>query len=535
MAQHKRIIFSFVACLCGLSTGFCQAEIAQAAKPTPPNIVFIMSDDHAYQAVGAYGSKINETPNIDRIANEGIRFDRAYVNNSICSPSRAAILTGKYSHTNGVLDNFTTFNGQQWTFPKVLQSAGYQTAMIGKWHLKSDPTGFDHWDILPGQGRYYRPNFRTSVGTREVPGHVSDVTTDLAIDWLNGKGETGRQAEKPFLLMLHHKAPHRPWDPAVRHLKTFEDRDFPEPETLHDEFENRTSAPRDAEMRISQMRPSPDLKIWSKEDRHRAWLYKHMTEEQRAEWEATIDPRYDEFTDANLAGADRTRWMWQHYLEDYLGCVAGVDESVGRVLDWLDEKDLAENTIVIYMSDQGFYLGEHGWFDKRFMYEESLRTPMLLRWPAGVARQGAGDGEPRVESRIVANLDIAPTLLDAVGVEYSEPLHGISMLPLLKGDDVDAWRKTFYYHYHEGPKKDHAVARHDGVTDGSVKLIHFYELDEWELYDLREDPTEVKNQFDTPEYQSDRERLMKALKEKRSELDINPTKEAAETDAKPLT
>lgn len=492
---------------------------ASAAAPRP-NFVFIMSDDHAYQAVSAYGSKWNKTPNIDRIANEGVRFDRCYVTNSICAPCRATILTGKYSHVNGVLDNYTDFDGSQWTFPKALQRAGYQTAMIGKWHLKSDPTGFDYWDILPGQGKYYRPTFRNSEGRREVDGYVTDITTDLAIDWLNGKGDSAREDGKPFLLMLHHKAPHRPWDPSPEHLRTYLDKDFEEPETLYDDYATRTSAPIDAEMRISQMRVDRDVKAWPRDSHHRKWLYDHMSADARSAWEALVDPRHDEFQNAGLEGKERTHWLWRHYLEDYLACVKSVDEGVGRVLDWLNEAGLAENTVVIYTSDQGFYLGEHGWFDKRFMYEESLRTPMVLRWPAGVARGDAADGAPRVESQMVSNVDIAPTFLELAGAQPDEELHGMSIAPLLAGESPGDWRDLFYYHYYEGPERDHAVARHDGVTNGRQKLIHFYELGEWELYDLQSDPLEVNNRYEDPNFADLRQMMTKSLEAKRHELGV---------------
>ena len=502
----------------GLAIVLAWSVHAAAAEAPRPNFVFIMSDDHAYQAIGAYGSRLNATPNIDRIANAGVRFDRCYVSNSICAPSRASILTGKYSRANGVLDNYIEFDGDQWTFPKALQRAGYQTAMIGKWHLKSKPTGFDHWDVLRGQGYYYRPKFLSPAGVRQVEGYVTEITTDLAIEWLKGAGTTGRSPDRPFLLMLHHKAPHRPWAPAPKHLRTFEDRHLPEPETLFDDYATRTDAPVDAEMRISQMRLDLDLKVWKPGNRHRDWLYDHMTTAERQAWETIVDQRHSEFSEAALEGRERTRWMWRHYLEDYLACVASVDESVGRVLDWLDNAGLAENTVVIYTSDQGFYLGEHGWFDKRFMYEESLRTPMLVRWPAGVARQDISRDTPRVEQRIVSNLDIAPTLLELAGAERSVNLHGRSMVPLLTGKSMETWRQHFYYHYHEGPERDHAVARHDGVTNGVQKLIHFYELDQWEFYDRSVDASETRNRYGERAYRDTVKHLKAELTSNRHKL-----------------
>lgn len=484
------------------------AAVAQEAGR--PNFVFIMSDDHAYQAISAYGSGLNKTPNIDRLANEGIRFDRCYVANSICCPSRATLLTGKHSSSNGVLDNFTEFDGAQWTFPKALQRVGYQTAIIGKWHLKSDPTGFDHWDVLPGQGKYYRPDFRSRTGKRAVEGYVTEVTTDLALDWLAGQGATGRDPSRPFMLMVHQKAPHRPWDPPAERLQEFEDREFPEPTTLFDDYATRTGGTRDAEMRIGDhMRVDRDVKAWPSDSNHREWLYRHMSESAQRTWEKVIDPRFKEYHDSKLTGAERTRWVWQHYLEDYLACVSSVDESVGRLLEGLESAGLTENTLVVYTSDQGFYLGEHGWFDKRFMYEQSLRTPMMLRWPEGLVDPG------RVESRIVSNLDIAPTFCELADAESEDAIDGRSFASLLRGEVPAGWRETFYYHYHEGPERDHAVARHDGVTNGRHKLIHFYERDEWELYDLQSDPHEIRNVADNAAYQSQREKLRRRLDEHR--------------------
>lgn len=501
--------------------------ITAAAQAAPrPNFVFIMSDDHAYQAISAYDGSLNTTPNIDRIAEAGIRFDRAYVANSICGPSRACILTSKHSHVNGVLDHYDhgRFDGSQWTFPKALQAAGYQTAIVGKWHLRSDPTGFDYWDVLPGQGRYYRPEFRTPEGKREIEGYVTDVTTDLALSWLNGAGERGRDPDKPFLLMLHHKAPHRPWDPASERLQEFENREIPEPDTLFDDYETRTTAPRDAEMRIADhMRIGRDVKAWDKESNHRKWLYNQMTDEQRRAWEEHIDQRLDEFEKANLKGDARTRWVWRHYMEDYLACISSVDKSVGLVLDWLETEGLVENTVVVYTSDQGFYLGEHGWFDKRFMYEQSLRTPLLIRWPAGVASPG------RVEGRLVSYLDYAPTFLELAGAEVDPTIHGHSLTPILRDDVPADWPRLFYYHYHEGPTRDHAVARHDGVTTGRLKLMNFYELGEWEMYDLEADPKELNNVYEDPAYAQKRARMTAALESERRRLGVEiPSIAAAE-------
>ena len=496
----------------------CLARAAAAAPTTgaQPNILYIMSDDHAYQAVGAYGSRLNKTPNIDRIANEGMRFDRCYVTNSICGPSRACILTGKYSHKSGFYDNSTTFDGSQTTFPKLLQAAGYQTAIVGKWHLVSDPTGFDHWEILPGQGKYYRPDFITAAGKTAVPGYATQITTQKALDWLREK----RDPQRPFLLMVQHKAPHRPWDPAVDQINAYEKESLPEPATLFDDYATRGTAAHEARMRIEQMNPSIDLKLWDRANPDRAWLYRHMTPDERSAWEAHVDPRLVAFELASPQGRDRTRWFYQLYLKDYLRCVASVDESVGELLDYLKESGLADNTIVVYTSDQGFYLGEHGWFDKRFMYEESLRTPLVIRWP-GTIRPGT------VENRIVSNVDFAETFLDAVGTAIPPDMQGRSFAPLLRGESPNNWRTSFYYHYYEGPEGEHHVYPHEGVTTGQAKLIHYYTLGEWELFDRQTDPQELENRWDDPRYAPLQAKLQSELVRLRKDLDVPPLPDAA--------
>jgi arylsulfatase A-like enzyme len=518
----------------GFITGFfaiisCFVAVARAERP---NVLFIISDDHAYQAVSAYGSGLNKTPNIDRLANEGARFDRCYVTNSLCGPSRACILTGKYSHKNGFFDNRSTFDGSQTTLPKLMKSAGYQTAIIGKWHLVSDPTGFDHWDILPGQGQYYRPDFISAKGKRSEPGYVTEVITDLALDWL----KHGRDAKKPFMLMVQHKAPHRPWEPAPEKLAEFEKRTFTEPSTLLDDYANRGAAAQRAEMRISQMVPDSDLKLWTKESQHRKFRYNRMSETDRTAWKKYVDPRFAEFEkggQAHLApktppdhrrdgarpvpdatqAADRTRAFYQLYMRDYLACVESVDDSAGKLLDYLDESGLAKNTIVVYTSDQGFYLGEHGWFDKRFMYEESLRTPLAIRWP-GVVKPGS------VEEQIVSNVDFAATFLDAAGVEAPAEMQGRSFVPLLAGEAPEDWRKSFYYHYYEGFEREHKVYKHEGVTTGHAKLINFYPIGEWEMYDLEKDPHELVNLYGRPEYAKTQAELHAELERMREELDV---------------
>jgi arylsulfatase A-like enzyme len=482
-----------------------------AANVERPNILFIMSDDHAYQAVSCYDGTLNRTPNIDRIAHEGMRFDRCYVTNSLCGPSRACILTGKYSHKNGFYANAgqPPFDGSQQTFPKLLQHAGYQTAVIGKWHLMSEPTGFDFWQTLVGQGQYYRPDFVMADGKHSIPGYTTEVITETALDWLQHK----RDPQKPFALLVQHKAPHRPWQPTVAKLGDREDEKIPEPPTLFDDYANRGTAAHKADMRIGQMNPASDVKLWEKNNPARRMLFNRMTETDRAAWEKLVDPRMEKFRAANPQGDDRTRWFYQLYLKDYLRCVESVDDSVGALLKYLDDSGLAKNTIVVYTSDQGFYLGEHGWFDKRFMYEESLRMPLVIRWPGVIKPES-------VEAHIVSNVDFAPTFLSAAGVAVPEDVQGLDMSPVLKGQPPEDWRKTFYYHFYEDKDADHHVAKHEGVTNGKAKLIHFYALGEWELYDLEKDPHELMSVYDKPDYAKVQADLTAELGRLRKELQV---------------
>ncbi len=461
-----------------------------------PNILFIFSDDHAYQAISAYKDRLADvapTPNIDRIANEGIRFDKCYVTNSICAPSRATIQTGKHSHLNSVKDNKDVFDNTQQTFPKLMQAGGYQTAILGKWHLKAEPTGFDYWEVLPGQGHYYNPDFRTAEGVHRENGYVTDIITDKAINWL----KEGRDPEKPFILMMQHKAPHREWSPALRHLNIFDDVKFPEPSNLFDDYSGRGTAAHKQDMTIDKtMRIVTDLKVKTlkaKDKELERRIHGRMTEEQIAAWDNAYEPKNEYYRKANLEGKELVRWKYQRYLQDYLGCIRAVDESVGTVLDYLQESGLADNTVVMYSSDQGFYLGEHGWFDKRFMYEESYRTPLLAKWP-GVTPAGT------VNTDLTSNLDFAQTFLDIAGLEQPQDMQGESLVPILKGKTPADWRQSLYYHYYEYPAV-HSVRRHEGVATKRYKLINFYDLDEWEFYDLEKDPYEMKSQYDNPAYQ----------------------------------
>jgi arylsulfatase A-like enzyme len=501
---------STLARFCSLIFGLWCFGVA-SAETRRPNILFIFADDHAYQAISAYDDKrrLIETPNIDRLAKEGMRFDRCLVPNSICGPSRASILTGKYSHLNGFYNNSNSrFDGSQQTFPKLLQAAGYQTAVIGKWHLGSDPTGFDHWQILPGQGIYYNPPMIRNGQRVRTDGYVTDIITDLSLDWLKL-----RDKSKPFLLMCQHKAPHREWSPALRHLGHDHDRKYPEPETLFDDYSGRGLAVRDQDMTIEKTFRPLDEKLAPPPG---------INPEQLKIWNAYYEPRNEAFRKANLSGKDLVRWRYNRYMHDYLGCIKAVDEGVGRVLDYLKQEGLEKDTLVIYAADQGFYLGEHGWFDKRWIFEESLRTPFLARWP-GVVKPH------RVNQDIVSILDFTSTFLDAAHLAIPADLQGHSLLPLFAGTTPKDWPKSFYYHYYEFPVPHH-VRPHYGVVTDRYKLVHFYkpDVDYWELYDNQKDPLELKNFFDDPHYAKTVAELRLELARLRKELKVpdEPPREA---------
>lgn len=478
-----------------------------------PNIVFIFTDDHAPHAIGAYDGiykPLNPTPNIDKLARQGMLFQNSFCTNSICGPSRAVIQTGKHSHLNGFMQNGNRFDGSQQTFPKLLQKSGYQTAMIGKWHLGTDPQGFDYWDVLPGQGMYYNPFMLSKDGRRKVPGYCTDIVTDLALDWLKENSES----EKPFMLMCQHKAPHRTWMPALRHLNLYDDIEVPTPSTLFDKFEDNASPARHQELEIDRhMNLVYDLFVdpyegWDPKegkslDRSGFRNLKTMTPKQRKAWDAAYGPKNEAFLKAKLTGRELVKWKYQRYIKNYLRCVKGVDESVGKILKYLDDAGLSENTIVIYSSDQGFYLGDHGWYDKRWMYEESLKMPLIVKWP-GVTKPGS------VNKNLVQNLDYAETFLDIAKTEIPDDMQGVSMVPLLKGKTPSDWRKSIYYHYYEFPSV-HMVAKQFGIRSERYKLIRFYQFDEWEFYDLEKDPKELTNQYNNPEYQSEIARMKKEL------------------------
>lgn len=499
-----------------------QEETAQSEEQ-PPNIVFIMSDDHAYQAISAYGHGLNETPNIDRIANEGAIFTRSTVTNSICAPSRAVVLTGKHSFINGKVDNVQPFNWDQDNFAKTLQANGYQTALVGKIHLDGIPQGFDYSMVLRGQGHYYNPDFQVNGEMQRFEGYVTDITTDEALKWLSEE----RDQDKPFLLMYHQKAPHRNWKPAPEYLTLYDDVNFEPPSNYFDDltnYEGRGTAAKEQEMEIDgHARWGHDFKMVVDPNGDSTGFHRELArlnDKQRADWLAAYTPKNEAFKASYAPTAElgfdnneeKARevaiWKFNRYIKDYLRTIKSVDDGVGEVLDYLEENGLAENTIVVYTSDQGFYLGEHGWFDKRFMYEQSFRTPLLVRYPKEI--------EPGTKiDKLVQNLDFAPTFLDYAGIEAPEEMQGESFRKLV-GGETDEWRDAVYYTYYEYPSV-HMVKRHHGVATDRYKLMHFYyDIDEWELYDLEKDPNEMQNVYDDPEYAEVQEMMHQKFDELRT-------------------
>ena len=487
-----------------------------------PNILFIFSDDHAPHAIGAYNGwlkSVDPTPNIDILASQGVVFTNSFCTNSICGPSRAVIQTGKHSHKNGFMNNGNTFDWNQQTFPKLLQKAGYTTAIYGKSHLKGQPQGYDDWKVLPGQGLYYNPDMITPKGRTKIEGHCTDIVTDLAVEWLR----TGRESGKPFMLMVQHKAPHRNWMPALRHLDLYANIDLPEPNTLFDKWHDNAPPARFQELEIDRhMHLNFDLfvdllpdfdgdAIPGRLDKS-AWRnMKRMTPQQLKRWREAYEPRDKSFHEAKLTADGLVRWKYQRYAKNYLRCVKGVDESVGTLMDTLDELGLSDNTVVIYSSDQGFYIGDHGWYDKRWMYDESLKMPLIVKWP-GVAKAGSYD------EHLVQNLDYAETFLELAGAPIPGDMQGASLVPLLKGDQPSDWRKSIYYHYYEYPSV-HMVPRHYGVRSDRYKLMRFYQFDEWEFYDLQQDPDELTNQYNNPDYADQIAEMKKELERLRTFYD----------------
>ncbi|GAB5405778.1 MAG: sulfatase-like hydrolase/transferase [Aureliella sp.] len=476
--------------------------LTSTATAKQPNILFIFSDDHSPRAIGAYGSAINETPNLDRIAKEGAIFRNSFCANSICGPSRACILTGKHSHINGFLRNGNRFDASQTTFPKLMQQVGYRTAMIGKWHLSSDPAGFDFWEVLPGQGSYYNPEFLQMTGGRKkYEGYCTDIITDNALAWLKKGANSGR----PFMLMCQHKAPHRNWSPPPRYYDLYADKTIEEPDTLFDDYSGRSKLLKENEMSVANhFRWGHDMKFNGPNVLTKHFVngpngeYRRMTDAQKAAWDAAYQPRNEEFLRRAQAGEmtdkEITQWKYQRYIKDYLRCIQAVDDSVGSLLEYLDESGLAEDTIVIYSSDQGFYLGEHGWYDKRWMFEESLLMPFLIRWPGVV--------QPGVDSTaLIQNIDYAPTFLELAGAEVPGEIQGRSMVDLLRnqGKPSASWRDAIYYAYYENAAV-HNVPVHDGVRTDRYKLMFFPRTREWNLFDLETDPQELKSVHDQSEY-----------------------------------
>ena len=495
------------------------------AQPQKLNIVYIMCDDHSYQTVSCYDGRFMRTPNIDRLAQEGARFTNSFVANSLSGPSRACLLTGKHSHKNGFTNNeHGVFDGSQQTLPKLLQAGGYQTAMVGKWHLVSDPTGFDYWDILTGQGDYYNPVFIRNGERLVREGYATDLTTDVALEWLEH-----RDPDKPFCLFLHHKAPHRSWMPDGQDLGMFDAVDFPLPDTFYDDYAGREAAGKQEMSIIADMNLIYDLKMADRENEFHTPdnpalesygrdLYRRdlapgelvpgrMNAEQQAAWDAYYDPIIQKFkediTEGRLSGSALSEWKYQRYMRDYCSVIHSVDRNVGRVYDYLKEHGLLDNTLIIYTSDQGFFMGEHGYFDKRFMYEESFRTPLVVRLPGGLSGRD-------IEA-FVQNIDYAPTLLEAAGLPVPEDIQGESFLPILKGRRPAHWRKSLYYHYYEYPA-EHAVRRHYGVRTARYSLMHFYnDIDEWELFDLKKDPQQMHNLYGQRGMEKITEKLRKEL------------------------
>ena len=501
-----------------------EAKPKEATPDKPLNIIYIMSDDHTRQAISSYDKRFGiTTPHIDKIAEEGLIFQNSYVANSISGPSRACMLTGKHSHKNGFMNNSNQFDGTQQTMPKLLQKAGYQTAMIGKWHLHSDPTGFDYWDILPGQGDYYSPVMYTKNERKTYPGvYVADLITDKSINWLEQ-----RDREKPFCLFVHHKTVHRNFMAKLSDLRAFEDKTFTYPDNLFDDYKNRQAAAEqemslakdfdwvyDLKMNEDKNHPSPIGWMYDYTDKNgnRQGTYGRMSDEEKKAFDAVYDPIREDFKKRNPQGDELVKWKYQRYVKDYLKTAKGMDDNIGRLMEYLKAHDLLENTLIVYTSDQGFYMGEHGWFDKRFMYEESFSTPLIMRLPHRYQAHG-------VVKEFVQNIDHAPTFLEIAGVSVPEDIQGKSYLPILKGKHPKSWRKSLYYHFYEYPA-EHAVKRHYGIRTERYKLIHFYNnIDSWELYDLKKDPSEMNNLINNPKHVKTIKDLKKQLWDLQVEYD----------------
>ncbi len=506
----------------------CRSQPESDGSPEqPPNVIVMYSDDHTAQAIGAYRGALKygleldhtPTPHIDRLAEGGMRFDNAFVTNSICRPSRAVFLTGQHSHMTGVFTNGDSLSTQIETFPMTLQQQGYRTAMIGKWHLVTEPQGFDHYEVLHGQGPYYNPTLRTPGGDVRYRGHTSEVITDRSLHWLKKQ----RDRERPFMLIYNHKAPHRNWLPGPNHLDDYRDRELPEPSTLFYNYEGLTEAAREQEMEIGDdLSWGWDLKLRKHPETGealRGWEgivnRNRLTDEQQTRLLEAYRADNEEFHEnyPQMTDKEKLRWRYQRYVKDYLRVIRGLDDGVGRLMAYLKREKLLDNTVVIYAGDQGFFLGENGWFDKRWIYEESMRMPLIVHWPDGIKPAS-------VNRQLVQNLDLAPTILELAGAEVPERMQGRSLAPLLKGESPSDWRDALYYHYYEGPPKVHKVAKHYGLRSRDYTLAHFYEKGGWELFDLAEDPEQLQSVYGKEEYAETQQRLKQTLEELREKYEV---------------
>lgn len=507
----------------------CYAEEDPSLSPKKMNVVYIMTDDHSYQTISAYGgilAKLAPTPNLDRLAEKGMLFERAFVENSLSAPSRACLMTGLYSHQNGQRQLFGQIDTTKTFFSEILQQHGYQTAVVGKWHLQCEPKGFDYYQVLYGQGEYYNPEFKNKETKGKFvrrEGYATQLVTDYAIDFLEH-----RNSDTPFCLLVHHKAPHRNWMPEPKYLNLYEDVEFPYPDTFDDDYDTRCRPAHEQEMQIDKdMTVVYDLKLNQLKDtapyreewnvKGMQWSIDRMKPEERLLWEAAYEKRFVDFKSQQLTEKDLKKWKYQAYMKDYLRCIKSIDDEVGRLVEYLENHNLMENTVIVYTSDQGFYMGEHGWFDKRFMYEESLRTPLIIYYP------GMKKGQKC--SSLVQNIDYAPTILDIAGVDRPDYMSGKSLIPLLKGNMAEKWRQDIYYHYYDYPAQ-HKVRRHDGVRDERYKLVHFYDVKNKsygcnELYDLLKDPHELNNIYDASEYKEIQKRLQGRLDCYRNKLSVD--------------
>lgn len=493
----------------------------QGAGQSRPNIIYIMSDDHDNDAISAYNQQFIHTPNIDRLANEGLKFNKAFVGNSICAPARATLLTGQHSHKNGVKDNRTPFDSSKITLPKLLRQSGYQTALIGKWHLHSYPSGFDYWKILPGMGQYFNTSIIEMSGdTIQEAGYATDVLTDNAINWLDK-----RDKSKPFVLFFHHKAPHRYFFPALKYLEQFRTKTFPEPATLYVDTNGRGSAWARQTMAIlpdmqlcsdlkvdpQYLTDIPELKPSDQQINYYNAIMKRVPEDQRTRYKEIFAERGKLIREKKLRGEELLKYKYQWYMQDYMACIASIDESIGRVLQYLDNENLSSSTAVMYTSDQGFYLGENGWFDKRFAYDVSMQTPLLVRWPGRV--------KPGTETdAMVQNIDFAPTILGITGSATPAWMQGLDLTPVMTGTKKNISRQYLYYHYYEFVP-DHTVIPHVAIRSRNHKLIYFYTVNEWQLYDLVQDPAELNDLSRSASHQKLYKKLKKELVRLRKRYD----------------